>query len=261
MKLAILLVCALLQAPSDKPEPSFEVSSVKPSDPNSNGGFYGFQLSGVEIKNGTLKGMIETAYDARQFQIIGGPGWIETDRYDVLTKLSPEDEKTLPPAGPERNTQLRLRMRAVLAERFQLKIHMETREQLVYSLVIGKNGSKMKEVDPSLGSYGISSNCGVMKGTRTKISNLAIVLSRELRHPVIDHTNLTGLYDFEMAYAPETGCGSPQANAGSTTTEAAPLERASVFTAIQEQLGLKLESTKGPVQVIVIDRVEKPDPN
>ena len=99
-----------------------------------------------------------------------------------------------------------------------------------------------------------------MKGTRARMTTLSMVLSRQLQHPVLDHTNLTGIYDFEMTFAPESGCGSRQPEGG-TPAEEAPPERASIFTAIQEQLGLKLESVRGSVEVIVIDRVEKPDPN
>jgi len=241
--------------------PSFEVVSVKPNDPNSRGNYYSFNHAGVSVENGTLSGLIEMAYDVRDFQIVGGPGWIQTDRYQVTAKVSVEDEKALPANGPERTRQMRLKLQAVLAERFQLQMHRETREESEYSLVVGKSGPKIREADASLPQAGISSNCGVMKGTRARMTTLGVVLSRQLQHPVVDHTSLTGLYDFEMTFAPETGCGSGQPPDSGTPVAEAPLDRPSIFTAIQEQLGLKLESIKGPVEVIVIDRVEKPDPN
>ncbi|MGA3241170.1 MAG: TIGR03435 family protein [Bryobacteraceae bacterium] len=180
--------------------------------------------------------------------------------FDLVTKISPEDEKTMPARGPERTKQMRIRLRALLAERFHLRIHLETREQPEYSLVMGNQGSKMKEGDPAQPPAGISSNCGVMKGTRTRMANLCVALSRQLERPVLDHTNLTGIYDFEMTYALENGCGSRQPD-GTAPAAVSPLELPSLFTAIQEQLGLKLESIKGPVELIVIDGAEKPDPN
>ena len=259
MKVAIL-VLLITGAVFGQTSPSFEVASVKPSGPNSRGNTYSFNHAGVSIENGTLKGLIEMAYDVREFQIVGGPGWMETDHYYVTAKLTPEDEKSLPANGPERTKQMRLRLQAVLAERFQLQIHRETREQQEYSLVVGKKGSKMREGNASLPQFGINSNCGVMKGTRARMATLCVVLSRQLQHPVLDHTNLAGMYDFEMTFAPENGCGSGQPDSRTPPAEASP-DLPSIFTAIQEQLGLKLESIRGPTEVIVIDHVGKPDPN
>jgi uncharacterized protein (TIGR03435 family) len=259
MKIAISFLL-LTAAAFGQASPSFEVVSVKLSDPNARGNYYSFNHAGVSVENGTLSGIIEMAYDVRGFQVAGGPGWIGTDRYQVTAKFSPEDEKALPADGTERTRQMRLRLQAVLAERFQLRIHRETREQPEYSLVVGKNGPKMTEGDASLPQAGISANCGGMKGTRARMATLSVVLSRQLQRPVLDHTNLTGMYDFEMTFTPESGCGSAQPDSGTSVAEAA-LARPSIFTAIQEQLGLKLESVRGPVEVIVIDRVEKPDPN
>jgi uncharacterized protein (TIGR03435 family) len=259
MKIAISFL--LLTAPAfAQASPSFEVVSVKPSSPDSRYTYYTFNHAGASVDNGTLSGMIELAYDVRGFQIVGGPGWIQTDHYQVTAKLSPEDEKALSSNEVERASQIRLRLQAVLAERFQLQIHRETREQPQYSLVVGKNGPKMKEGDPSMPQAGISANCGVMKGTRARMRTLSVVLSRQLQHPVLDHTNLTGIYDFEMTFAPESGCGSAQPDSGTPVAET-PLGRPSIFTAIQEQLGLKLESIRAPVEVIVIDRAQKPDSN
>jgi uncharacterized protein (TIGR03435 family) len=236
MKIRLLLLMLPATAFAQTP-PSFEVASVKASDPNARSNTYGFDRTGVNIRNGTLKGVIEMAYDLRDFQILGGPSWIETDRYDILTKLSPDDAKALPSDFLARVEQLRIRLRPVLTERFQLKTHFETREQPEYSLVVGKNGSKMKEDgDLSRPGGGISSNCTVMKGDRARMANLSQVLSRQLQRPVLDNTKLTGFYDFEMTYVPENGCLDP----GSDSALALP----SLFTALQEQLGLRLESIK-----------------
>ena len=202
-----------------------------------------------------MRSIIEMAYDLRTFQILGGPRWLDADRYDITAK---NDAALQSLSHPERVKEMRLRLQNLLADRFQLQVHRETREMPEYTLVVAKNGSKLKEPDAATVGDGISTNCGVMKGTRTTLSNLVVTLSRQLGRPVLDHTGLSARYDFEMTFAPESGCGSRQADG---TNPDATLDRPSIFTAVQEQLGLKLEPIKGPVEVIVIDRVEKPDAN
>ena len=124
----------------------------------------------------------------------------------------------------------------------------ETRQWAEYALVVAKGGSKLKEPDAGLGD-GINRGCGVMKGTRTTMSNLAMVLPRQLERPVLDRTGLGGRYDFELSYTPESGCGARQPDGIAANGD--PLtDRPSPFTAIQDQLGL-----------IVTDRTEKPEAN
>jgi uncharacterized protein (TIGR03435 family) len=147
----------------------------------------------------------------------------------------------------------------LLAERFQLRVHRETRELPEYALVVGKNGLKVKEIT-DLPEAGIASNCGRMTGTRAVMSGLAVVLSRELGRPVLDRTSLAGKYNFQLTWAPETGpCSQPADVRGSEASN--PDDGPSVFTALQEQLGLKLEAIKGPVEIIVVDQAEKADAN
>jgi len=239
--------------------PSFEVASVKPGDPNNSGSSFNFTRAGLEIRGGTLRGIMETAYDVRTFQILGGPGWMDADRYDITAKNATDDPALKDLSQQERVKEIRRRLQTLLAQRFQLQAHRETRDLPEYALVVSKNGVKLREGDPPLPGGGTSTNCGVMKGTRATIANLAVVLSRQLSRPVIDRTNLTGKYDFELVWLPDTGCGS-------RPTEATPgadvvPDRPSIFTALQEQIGLKLEGIKGPVEVVVVDRAEKPDAN
>jgi len=242
-------------APTQQESPAFEVASVKPTDPNHLGSTFNFAPTVLQISGGTLRRIMEMAYDLRTFQILSGPKWLDTDRYDISANAP-----TLKDLSQEqRHTEMRRRLQTLLADRFQLKVHPEARELPEYALVVTKGGSRLKVPEPGQGD-GISlDRCGVMKGTRTTMSNLAMVLSMQLARPIFDKTELTGRYDFEMNYAPDGGCGSRQPDSG-TTAVAVP-DSPSLFTAIQEQLGLKLESTKGPVEVIVIDRVEKPEPN
>jgi bla regulator protein blaR1 len=242
--------------PASRESPAFEAASVKPTNPSRVGSTFNFAPGEVQIGGGTLRRIVEMAYDLRTFQILGGPAWLDADRYDISAK----NDAALKDLGKkEREMEMRLRLQTLLADRFQLKVHRETREWPEYALVVAKGGTRLKEPDSGIGD-GISAECGVMKGTRTTISNLAMVLSRQVGRPVLDRTGLSGRYDFEMSYTPDNGCGSRPPDGVATISDTLT-DRPSLFTAIQEQLGLKLESIKGPVEVIVIDRAVKPEPN
>jgi bla regulator protein BlaR1 len=242
--------------PAPQGSPTFEVASVKPTNPNRVGSTFNFAPGEVQIGGGTLRRIMEMAYDLRTFQILGGPGWLDSDRYDISAK---NDAALKDLSKEQRTTEMRRRLQTLLADRFQLKVHRETREWPEYALIVAKGGARLKESDSGSGD-GISTDCGVMKGTRTTMSNLATVLSRQVERPVLDRTGLSGRYDFEMSYTPDSGCGSRPPDGGTTNIDTLT-DRPSIFTAIQEQLRLKLEPIKGPVDVIVIDRVEKPEPN
>jgi uncharacterized protein (TIGR03435 family) len=236
--------------------PAFEVASVKPTNPSRGGSTFNFAPGELQIAGGTLRRILEMAYDLRTFQILGGPGWLDADRYDISAKNAAALKDL---SKEQRIAEMRRGLQTVLADRFQLQVHPETREMTEYTLVVGKGGSKLNEPDSGV-NEGISMDCGVMKGTRTTMSNLAVVLSRQVERPVLDRTGLSGRYNFEMKYMPEGGCGSRRPGEGSSSSETLP-DRPSIFTAIQEQLGLKLGAIKGPVEVIVIDHVEKPQAN
>jgi uncharacterized protein (TIGR03435 family) len=257
----LLSVCSTVlgQAVNSEQVPTFEVASVKLSNPNKSGSTFNFVLSGLEITGGTLRSIMETAYDVRTFQILGGPKWMDADRYDITAKNAHDDPALQGLSQQDRVKETRRRLQTLLAERFQLKVHRETRELPEYALVVVKSGVKLKEADSSLPGGGTSTNCGVMKGTRATMTNLGVVLSRQLSQPVIDRSNLTGKYDFELIWSPDTGCEArPNSAAGATDD---PVDRPSLFTALQEQIGLKLEAIKGPVEVIVVEHAEKPDAN
>jgi bla regulator protein blaR1 len=251
---ALLVPVFLVAQPS-----AFEVASVKPSRPDDlRGSFYGFSPGGLDVTNGTLKGIIQMAYEVPDFQISGGPGWINSDRFNISAKAAGPES-----ADPkERIQNTRLRLQALLAERFRLEVHRETREIPEYALVIARTGLKITEAasSPETRGTGTRVGCGDMTGTRTTMANLAFALTRQLRRPVVDRTGLDGKYDFQFEWAPEAPCGGPPPAPGS---DAPPdlSERPSIFTALEERLGLKLEATKGPVEVIVIDRAEKADAN
>jgi uncharacterized protein (TIGR03435 family) len=200
-------------------------------------------------ENSTLKSMIQLAFQVRAFQILGGPPWLDHDAYDIVAK---------PEARPANSKQSLEMVQNLLADRFQLKFHRETRELPEYLLVVAKNGSKLHEAEknPRRGTQG---NPGKIVGMGVGVADLVIALGRRLGYTVIDKTGLTGLYDFTLTYDPNNeGQAISAAGEPRTMADDGP---PSLFIAIQEQLGLKLETSKGPVEVIVIDRAEKPSEN
>jgi bla regulator protein BlaR1 len=256
------------QSRAQTPEPAgprsgFEVASVKPSAPSDLRGST-FQFTpdgGLRVTNGTLKGIIETAYDVRQFQISGGPGWLNTERYDILAKSASDGNGD----QVESIKETRIRLQWLLAQRFQLKVHRDTKELPVYVLALGKKGSKLIEAEapsaPGSSATGIQARCGQMVGTSASMVNLAVYLSRQLDRSVLDRTGLSGKYNFQLEWTPDAGPCSAPSNGGSPGAAISSPDGASIFTALQEQLGLKLEATKGPVDIIVVDRAEKADAN
>jgi len=199
---------------------------------------------------------VETeAYNVRDFEISGGPGWINTDRWDIEAKAEGV-------AGRLPLDQFKPMLRVLIEDRFQLKVHREMKEMPAYVLSMGKNGSKMQ---PNSGEPGPDLRGGRGQWTAKKVpmAMVAQVLSNTLRRLVIDKTGLAGEYDFTLEWAPETGQGTAVGGPPPGPAPEAPpaAEGPSIFTAIQEQLGLRLDSQKAPVETIVIDRVEKPSEN
>jgi len=251
---------------------TFEVATVKPADPGSRGsGFQFMPGGGIKIGNMNGKGMSSFAYDVRDFQISGATGWMTTARYDVLANpesgQGPAELKGLSDKKREEATQkIRERLQSLLADRFQLKTHKETKELPVYGLVVAKNGLKIEESkdgEDSPQNMNQSNSNGKMflTGKRIPLQFLTMGLSNTLGRPVIDQTGLTGNYDFKMEWALDLGGRGPDFAGEKTDAGAVDPAGPSIFTAIQEQLGLRLESQKGPVEVIVIDRAEKASDN
>jgi uncharacterized protein (TIGR03435 family) len=267
-------------------QPHFEVASIKPSDSNDRKIMFRMMPGGgIDLRGVTLKALVQQAYDVRDFQLSGGPGWTGADRYDITAKA--ENASAEAPADPrqlseqQRKTlqeQTRLRLQALLADRFQLKIHRETKELPVYALVVAKNGPKLKEnagANEGRGR-GMRMSPGQLVGQQVGTDFLVQSLAQMLGRTVLDQTGLKGTYDFELTFAPESGRGGvfggpgdgapppPPPGAGPGLIKEPPPadpNGPTIFTALQEQLGLKLESQKGPVDIIVIDHVEKPSEN
>ena len=247
---AAFLIALGLAAQSQDSAPAFEVASVKPSPADARGVTFQFVPGGLRVGNGTLRGIIEMAYDVRDFQISGGPRWLDSDRYDIDAKAAADDPGPHSTNQAERIQATRARLRTLLAQRFQLQVRRDTKELPVLALEVAKNGSKLTEGEAGGANLGIRSGCGFMVGTRATMANLVWALSRNLALPVHDRTELPGSYNFQLHWTPEAGpC--PEAD------ENGP----DLFTALQRQLGLRLESTRGPVEVVVVVRVEKPEAN
>jgi uncharacterized protein (TIGR03435 family) len=241
---AVLFAVALLAQ-------TFDTASIKPSGRNANGSTYDYQPGGgLRVRSGTLQGLIESAYDVRDFQVAGGPSWLNTDQFDILAR-SESAAAGLSRADDVKAT--RIRLQALLADRFHLVVHRETRELQEYALSVDKGGPRMAALRSTATSNprgGIQQTCGQLIGTQASLSQVVFALSRQMRRPVVDRTGLTGRYDFLLNWTPELA---PCADA----TDNAP----SIFTALQEQLGLRLDSIKGPVDTIVVDRAERPSAN
>ena len=248
----LIACCAIAQAPL-----KFEVASVKPQAPNDNRGSIqpapgGFQANGIPLKL-----LIEISWRMKEFQVLGGPDWINTEKYDVLAKaasgMNPTPEQTM------------AMLQALLAERFQLKTHRETKDLPAFALVATRGAAKLQRsgtapkdskspgnpdehpfADKGSGPM-ISLGHGILMAQRITMQGLADSLGRQSDRTVIDKTGIDGEFDLTLKWNPEAD----QQDASGT----------SLFTAIQEQLGLKLESTRSPVEVLVIDSVQRPSAN
>jgi len=250
--------------------PAYEVASIKRDKSGTDMMMLHTTPVGLIARNIPLKELIRQAYGLEDKQILGAPGWLSSERYDIEAKVSSSDTDALHDLSPD---QRRLMLQPLLADRFQLKVHREMRELPVLALVIAKGGPKLHEAKPGdtypngIKGFEGQGGAGMMHmgpGQLTAqgldLSSVAKLLSEQLGLMVHDETGLAGKYDFTLQWSPDRGAadaGQPPPD-NSASTESAGT---SVFTAIREQLGLKLESRKAPVEVLVIDHVEAPSEN
>jgi uncharacterized protein (TIGR03435 family) len=260
---------------------AFEVASVKPNKSGSGNSSSNTRQGGYTGTNITIRQLILNAYRLRNLQLIGGPGWVDSDRFDVNARV------------PENSTpdQIPLMLRALLADRFKLVVHNETKDQPIYALVLARADRKLgPQIKPSTlncsnaaassraSAAGIGAPApptqqagqGISCGTNTNVNNSSGVMRSGGRtmaefaagmanfvadRMVIDRTGLTGEFDFELRWTPDN-LRTANAPADASTPDAP-----SIFAALQEQLGLKLEAQRGPVEFLVIDKVEQPIEN
>ena len=262
---------------------TFEVASIKPAAPQTEGRFMvrmGGDAGRIDYVNVSLRDLIRQAYDVKDYQVVA-PDWTNSARFDVQAKIPPDTSKEAKA----------LMMQALLAERFGLKVHKESKEVAVYSLIVGKNGPKLKEAEdapppppgasgpgqggPGPGGRGMT-RMMMQPAGRMRLSSkwmtmatFAEMLSNQVGKPVFDNTGITGRYDIDLEFKPEEGMGMgmmrgmpmpmPRGDGGGEPHGPAldGVEAPSIFTAVQDQLGLKLEGKKGPIETIVVDHAEK----
>jgi uncharacterized protein (TIGR03435 family) len=240
----------------------FEVSTIKLSHAASSGSRSSYKDGRFSASNITLKNIIQySAYEVPELRILDGPKWLGSERFDIEAKADSSLSARLETLGrDQRRAELHAMVQQLLADRFKLKVHWETRELPVYDLVVGRKGSLLQETKAAGQNIHASTGEFTAKGlTLAQFAQaLAQELSRELGRVVVDKTGIMGRYDATLTWTPEEGeTPISRGTDGGAAADAGP----TIFTAIQEQLGLKLESAKGPVQVLVIDQVEMPTEN
>jgi len=238
---AAALIANFAGAQGPDPLREFEVASIRPNKSNERM-YYGLRNGSLTVRNMTVKGLIQTAYGKRDFQIPGGPSWINSEFFDI-------DAKAERPLKSTHDME-----KALLASRFQLKVHKETRETSIYSLVVARGGLKMKlSADQSEPEKGGPKDMGPDRivGDGVPLYVIANLLSNMTGRTVVNNTGLTGKYDVHLEAVAES--------LPADGTDRDPV--GDLIEAAEKQLGLRLELIRGPEEVLVIDRIERPSAN
>ena len=243
-------------APTSRPKfDAFEVATVKPVDADLKSGRM-FRMDGTHrwvATNYTLKNLIALAYDLNPRTIAGGPGWMDEQCFNIEA-VTPGD---IPPIRVEQMQMLR----TLLVERFGLKFHRQEKEFSIYELTVAKGGPKLKAAakpddPPQLFGVVYPGKIEVPARSVTMDDFVAMLQRATLDRPTVNKTGLTGKYDFDLEWAQDASQYGGQVSAAPDDTQSAPL-----FTAVQEQLGLKLVATRGMVSAMIVDQAQKPSPN
>jgi bla regulator protein BlaR1 len=231
---------------SQTPTPHFDVVAIRENTSPSGGAGMSLRDGSLQVNNLLLKSLITSAYGVREVLIFGLPGWAEEAHYDIRAKVTDADPKVLDGMSRE---QRRALMAAMLEDRFHLKLHPVMKTLPVYDLVVASGGPKFRE---SL-RHGVEPHLEVRKtefsATNASILGLSYFLEEVVERTVIDKTGLSGTYDLHLQWAPDL--------TGVPDSDTLP----SIFTALQEQLGLKLQPDKGPVKTLIVDHIERPSEN
>jgi bla regulator protein blaR1 len=239
-------------------DPSFEVATIKPSNPDTPGkGININRAREFTTRNTTFNDLITFAYGLHPKQLVGGPGWLDKDKFDILAKPDAD--------GMPNDKQIKTMLQKLLADRFQLTFHREKQVLSVYAIVIGKDGQKLTPSGgdpnslPGIGFGGGLGNLIVRNGTMADFAGFMQFMVMD--KPVVDQTGLEGRFNFTLKWTPDEfqfpNFAGPRPQPPADTADAPP----DLYTAIQQQLGLKIESTKAPADVLVIDKVSLPSPN
>ncbi len=234
-------------------KPTLEVATIKPSQPEERRAFF---VSGIRLQTNatSVVDLMTFAYSVHSAQIAGGPGWIQSDRYDIV--MQPD----LP--GRASTAQMRVILQQLLAERFQLRLHHANKELDVYAIVVGKHGPRLTPTTAEAAAANTAaggSAPGMMTAKNATVAEFANLMNRymQLQWPVVDNTHIAGKFDFELTWTPDASQsgGGPAPEA----TKRAPAP--DLFAAMDQQLGLELKPTKESTDVLVIDGVERPSEN
>jgi uncharacterized protein (TIGR03435 family) len=271
---------------SASPAPSavFEAASIKPQAPSSDGSIrtmLQYPPNGrLTAAGATVKTLICIAYGLSDFQVLGGPNWIEEDRYDVQASPGSALEEQMQKMKSEENTLVKRQMlQALLTDRFKLTLHHDTKELPIYALVVARSGPKLQETKPDdanpetanapahPGNRGrmrmsYDATAVVITASGMSMDGLAHQLASQLNSTVKNQTALNGIYDFTLRFTPDEArmdASGPGSSGGAASLS--DNGGTSIFAAVQDQLGLKLESKKGPVEVVIVDHVDKPSDN
>jgi uncharacterized protein (TIGR03435 family) len=264
--IACLAIPAIAQQPTatqPPPLPVYDVVSIHPHSALDNNTSFNIRPGNFAATNATLKGLISYAYGIREDLISGLPGWADSARFDVTAKVSDFNPSAFKNFTRE---QYEAMLRPMLTDRFHVKAHTEIKTLAVFNLVLIKDGPKFKENPPppndpdhptppgqsNRGNITINNN-GLI-ATAIPLSMLAETLADQLNHTVIDKTGLLGDYDLKLKWTPDEESHDAADNGAADRPP-------DLFTALQEQLGLKLDAAKGPVETLVVDHVEQPSPN
>jgi uncharacterized protein (TIGR03435 family) len=261
---AFILSASFAQAPAPHPETpiprpkfdQFEVATIKPVEYDPKGGRYVVIQGNSRFvcKDYTLKLMIAAAYELNPAEVTGGPAWLDSDHFDIAA-VTPGEVR------PTHDEQMGM-LRSLLADRFKLTFHREAKEFSIYELTVAKNGPKLKPSasapdDPPQVISTVYPHRMLMPARNVAMSDFVSVLQRAiLDRPVVDKTGLKGRFDFDLEWAPDETQFGGAIPAAPDDAPSAPL-----FTAIQQQLGLKLTATRGPLQVLVVDNANHPSAN
>ena len=251
------------------PVPAFDAVSIKPHDPNAQNTRIQVAPTRYSAQNVSLKWLITTAYNLKsEDQVLGVSGPLGSARFDIEAKMDEETAEAFKKLSrQEADDKRRLMLQGVLTDRFKLKAHRETKELPMYALVVAKGGFKLKDADPNdtypngvKGPDGVGrSGMMMMRGDSLTAQGITIaaltdMLTRQVHRVVEDKTELKGKYDLTLQWSPDEIADSGKDATGENA-------KPSLFTALQEQLGLKLESIKGPVNTVAVDSVEMPSEN
>jgi uncharacterized protein (TIGR03435 family) len=217
--------------------PRFEVASIKLNTSNDTGSRNDLSGASVVFRNYVLGGILQTAFNVGDRLALEAPDWLYSERFDITAKV-PDEKASL--------DERRQMLQALLMDRFGLAFHHETKMRAGFGLVVAKNGPKIQPV-PDVGGHNNDNRPGKMQRQRTTIGDFASALAYILRQPVIDETHMEGRYNVVLTYAPERGPDAPPADD----------DGPSIFTAVEEQLGLKLEPRKVAVDIFVVDRCQR----